>query len=81
VTVTIALLWWWKRNEAIAFHAQHGNAARHLLAPAVRGEPPELIAGDTRELGPVSRWLGGDETADELNFFSSENATAVPETL
>jgi hypothetical protein len=77
VTVTIALSWWRERNETIAFHAQHGDAARHVFASAIRGEPAELIARQTRELGSVSSWLGGNETTDKPNFFSSEDATTV----
>ena len=64
-------------DQAVAFHAEHGDAAGHVLAPAVEAYPSELVADQARELGAVAPRVGGDEVADAVEFLGGEEPAAV----
>ena len=64
-------------DQAVAFHAEHGDAAAHVFAPSVGPQPAEFVAHHPRELEAVGPWLGCDETADVLEFFARERACAI----
>jgi len=67
----------WQANQAVAFHAEHGHAARHLLEGAVRANPAQLLAEASGKAGAMERGIGGDQPANPVHLFLGKVPTTI----